>query len=253
MAAKVRSQQFVKRSVVAARRLLLPSLRLAAPRRHTDADPFRLIDVPAERITHMQRRWRGSLDLPWLETGRFGRHASLLRRWHCGAVLDGDWDLAVEPFDEYHLTRVFHERFVQGKRWEDIHYVKRSLRTIAAGRSAWGGRCRTVEEVQARCRYLDDLHTSLATEGFASEPSGASDFTHFVVNIGRDGTIIRNNDGKHRIVLAKLLGIERLPARVFIRHRRWQAVRDAIRRGDAVEVLDLSGPHPDLVDLLGAG
>jgi hypothetical protein len=99
----------------------------------------------------------------------------------------------------------------------------------------------------ARCRYIDQLYRRLKNGGY--QPGADSRFTHFLVNIGRDGEIIRNNDGKHRIILSRLLGIPGLPARVLVRHPRWQAVRDAIRAGDRRIAASHSG-HPDLADLL---
>lgn len=240
----------LKDATVAARRTALPLLRLLRPTRYTDADPFKVIDVPTDRITHLQRRWSGPVDLPWLESGWHRRYAGLRRRWHAGIVLDGDWDTAIERWDSYHLARVLTARFVHGREWEDIPYVARALRKVRAGERAWGDRCATEGDVRARCGYLDDLYNDLRRTGYRTATVGETDrFTHFLVNIGRDGRIIRNNDGKHRIVLSHLLGIEHLQARVLLRHTGWQRICDAVRDGDAELAARFRG-HPDLVDLL---
>jgi hypothetical protein len=239
-----------KRLTVAARRTTLPALRRVRPDRYSDAAPYRVLAVPTASITHLQRRWRGSLHLPWLEGGAPGR-AALRRRWHAGAVLDGDWDQAVTRLDEYHLTRVLQARFGDGADWEDIPYIRRAMGKVRTGEPAWGGRCTSEDDVRARCRYLDDLHRQLVTGGYRPADASRSDpvaFTHFLVNIGRDGTIIRNNDGKHRIILSRIIGLPSLQARVLIRHRAWQEVRDAVRRGDA-EARHRHAGHPDLRDL----
>jgi hypothetical protein len=73
-------------------------------------------------------------------------------------------------------------------------------------------------------------------------------YTDFLVNIGRDGSIIRNNDGKHRIILARLLGIPSIRARVLVRHVEWQGIRDRIAQGDRKVALTFRA-HPDLEDL----
>lgn len=254
MGLKGRSQVWIKDATVAARRGLLPWLRRAAPSRYTDADPFKIIHIPPAQITAMQRRWSGPIALPWLDTGPLGRFSSLRRRWHAGLVLDGDWDQAVQPFEEYHLWRVVRDRYQQGKDWHDIDYIQSAYRKIAQGRPAWGNRCHTPEDVVARCDYLDQLYDRLKTEGYYAEPSPAQrltlPYTHFLVNIGRQGEIIRNNDGKHRILLSRVLGIPALSAKVLVRHRRWQAVRDAIRAGEAPALAEQYRHHPDLQDLL---
>lgn len=101
--------------------------------------------------------------------------------------------------------------------------------------------------MRARCRYLDALHDQLRAGGYRA--NAAEDFTHFLVNIGREGEVIRNNDGKHRIILARLIGIPCLEARVFVRHARWQSVRDRIRAGDGTLAVR-HRTHPNLADLL---
>jgi hypothetical protein len=241
-----RSSQWVKDAVVLSRRMALPFLRLARPARYSDADPFKLIEIPASDLRMMQRRWFGDLDLPWLERGTFGRWSSHRRRWHAGRVLEGDWDLACQPFDDYHLSRIVHQRFIEGRDWAEIHYIRRALEKVNRGKRAWGGRCATKAEIMTRCEYIDRLYRRLKKDGY--RPHADSRFTHFLVNIGREGEIIRNNDGKHRIILSRLLRIPGLPARVLVRHPNWQAIRDAIRAGDS-RIAERHRGHPDLSDL----
>ena len=252
MGLKGRSRVLIKEMTRLTRRCALPWLRRISPERYSDADPYKVILIPTQQITRMQCRWRGPIDLPWLDAGRFGKYSSLLRRWHAGIVLEGDWDDATESIDDYHLSKIVHERFVLGKEWMDIHYVNKALRKVRNGEPAWGNRCQTTEEVFERCRYIDTLHARLKSEGY--NPGRAADpkqpFTHFLVNIGRGGEIIRNNDGKHRIILSKVIGVPRLPARVLVRHREWQSIRDAIRRDRNRELIDRFQHHPDLQDVL---
>lgn len=237
-----------KRATILARRSALPLLRRISPGRYTDAPPYRVLRIPTPMVTRMQRAWEGPIRLPWLTGSGPLNLAALRRRWHAGIVLDGDWDQAVVPFRDYHLTRVLESRFAEGREWLEISYIRRALKKVRAGEAAWGGRCRSEEEVWARCRYLDGLHARLASHGYRPELAGQRDslaFTHFLVNIGRDGAIIRNNDGKHRIILSRILGIPVLQARVLVRHRAWQRIRERIRAGDQV-LGHRFRDHPDL-------
>lgn len=249
---KLLTSPTTKAATVRLRRLVLPGLHAVAPLRYTDASPYRVLEVPSAAITHLQRRWDGAVQLPWLEGGRIEHLPAIRRRWHAGIVLDGDWDRAVTPLNDYHLTRVLRARFVLGADWQDIPYIRKALRKVRAGEAAWGGRCRSEEDVHRRCAYLDDLHARLATEGYRADPVtsvGDPAFTHFLVNIGRDGTIIRNSDGKHRIILSRLLGLPVLPARVLVRHRQWQRIRLAIAAGDR-RPCERYRDHPDVADLV---
>lgn len=257
MGLRGKRQVWIKDATVATRRGLLPWLRRAAPQRYTDADPFKVIHIPPAQITAMQRRWNGAIALPWFDAGPLRRFSSLRRRWHAGLVLDGDWDQAVQSFEDYHLWRVLCDRYQRGKAWQDIDYIQSAYRKIAQGRPAWGNRCHTLADVVARCDYLDRLYDRLKTEGYYADPSQAQQkltlpYTHFLVNIGRQGEIIRNNDGKHRILLSRILGVPLLAAKVLVRHCQWQAVRDAVRRGDVPNLVAQYNHHPDLQDLLPA-
>lgn len=78
--------------------------------------------------------------------------------------------------------------------------------------------------------------------------------TEIGVGIDRDGTIVHVGGGQHRLSIAKLLEIERVPVHVRVRHAEWQRIRDEIRTTDDKQDLSDSARnaigHPDLVDLL---
>lgn len=67
------------------------------------------------------------------------------------------------------------------------------------------------------------------------------------VNIGRHGDLLFN-DGGHRLTIAKLLNVPRIPITIFARHRQWvdfklQILEYALRKGGQVYAPLL---HPDL-------
>ena len=64
-----------------------------------------------------------------------------------------------------------------------------------------------------------------------------------MVAIGRDGEILFN-EGRHRFVIARILGLDSIPVRVIARHREWQTVRNRVVQGTTSPY-----PHPDLVGL----
>jgi len=50
------------------------------------------------------------------------------------------------------------------------------------------------------------------------------------VAIGRDGRLIRCASGRHRLAVAKMLGIAKVPAVVQIEHKAWGGALDTIKR-----------------------
>jgi hypothetical protein len=168
-------------------------------------------------------------------------------------VLDGDWDLCPDTFTNLPVYRAFEHR-MSGGEWRDTELYQRAVDEIAAGRSP--RRCRTEREFQVRCSYLDSLIESLQQRGYVvTTASPALDLQQrgpeVTVNVARNGEYVFN-DGRHRLSVAKLLGLERIAVKVVVRHAQWQAFRKQLA-SIAQRYPDgrLPDPpaHPDLADL----
>lgn len=217
--------------------------------------------------------------LEWVSPGRIERHT---RREYppyrdrlglFGAVRGGDWDRREGPpvdpaydgppaslfvagrFEETTLYRSLEAHFDRGVPWAETELVREALRLVAEPTPdrVWH-ECRTAEEVRRRCRDLDALYESIRTEGYRSERSRLGvdpsvGFRHclrheITVDVGRDGELLLVC-GKHRLALAKLLGLERVPVVFLVRHRGWMRRRTAVAAGAGGG----REPHPDLRDL----
>jgi hypothetical protein len=174
-----------------------------------------------------------------------------------GLVLDGDWDLGahLEPFDDKDACVAIRERFLEGRPWRETAYWRRLAGEIAAGRIRPG--CASEAELDARLARLDRLWDAIRTHGFRSAAElhpgarGPRREDDVAVVIGRHGDLIFNN-GRHRLAMAKLLRLPRVPVRVTARHAAWVRFRRELtgfvrrqRAGAAYHPL----AHPDLADL----
>jgi hypothetical protein len=69
------------------------------------------------------------------------------------------------------------------------------------------------------------------------------------IDIGRDGEFIFD-DGRHRFVIAKLLGLDEIPVRVLVRHKKWQQIRGYILSQSSIDEVDDEYhkylDHPDI-------
>lgn len=156
-----------------------------------------------------------------------------------GAVVPGDWDQYGKP---HWLDRVYvgaRERFEAGTKWEETEYGQHML---------------VLDELYGhdffarRTERCEALYRSMAADGY--RPSEIAT-RNVAVNVGRDGEMLFNNeDGHHRLALAKILGIDRIPVIVVVRHERWQALREAVAAADTVDDLDERAQrhldHPDV-------
>lgn len=165
-----------------------------------------------------------------------------------GVVKGGDWDQrdkkAIEDRFRY---QSFHERFVEGRSWEETEFYRRKVEKIRSDRSA---KYESVEALDRKCAELDDLYHDLKTNGYQTQEELADErnsmryvgdggpglvpwttdsiVRHEIsIDVARDGEPLLN-EGRHRLCIAKILDLESIPVRVVARHEKWQDLRNEI-------------------------
>lgn len=218
-------------------------------------DPFRLFLVDPDQIT----RFTGRPFPPW-DT-----------RWQdFGSVTGGDWDLrrlppirpsfhGVDPslylaerFSETRLHRGLTEHFVDGVPWQDLDFVNELVdRVRSTDREVWQN-CTTVAEIRRYCHKLDRLYRDMRDRGCLSiRELNARDNrrmtfrrvmeNEILIDVSRTGEPVFVT-GRHRLSLAKILGLDRVPVAVVVRHPEWVAQR---RGGPSVGPVPGSERPPD--------
>jgi len=244
-------------------RLLVDTTRFRTRLHHeAPTDPYRLYWVDPAAIT-------GSISWQELTTSRgeaIPDRLNLPNYHFAGRVMGGDWDGNRRPFSESVVYRSFRAHFDEGVPWPETDLYAQCLDTIDAGGSPWG--CATATDVDRRCREIDRLYESVATDGYRTqsellESGCAGPFDHARPNkytrtvdgeialaVGRDGELLFY-DGRNRLAIAKLLGVDAVPVVILVRHSQWQAVRDRVAAGETslADLPDRLQSHPDLVDL----
>lgn len=173
------------------------------------------------------------------------------RTLRCGDILDGDWDLLRRRLDRTAKHSAIEQHFSHGVEWDDTELFKSIYaRRLARGESPNGAK--SLADLKIFYQRYDRLFESLRREGFlvGVDDNGVSvKLPH--VHVGRDGEIFFGKDGNHRLAMAKILGMEAIPCRVYARHALWQEIRDlAMAKGpEACRTKSRLWPHPDLADL----
>lgn len=172
-----------------------------------------------------------------------------------GTVLDGPWDRDVQEFESLDVYRAMREHFLDGRPWNETDYYQRVLGQVLGGYHKRGMTSRA--DVDARCADLDRLYQTIRDEGYKAlaairpRPFPWTGYEDEVsVRIGRDGDLLFE-DGRHRLAIAKLLGVERIPVKVTVRHRMWFAFVRRVQeyaRGHGGRV-EYPVSHPDLDDI----
>ncbi|MXV61757.1 hypothetical protein GS429_06690 [Natronorubrum sp. JWXQ-INN-674] len=178
--------------------------------------------------------------------------------WDAGRIVDGDWDRRPRVrFEEMPKYRAVRKHFLEGVPWEETA-VFSDLQEAIAEHGSFDG-CDDLEDLRERYRDIDRLYERIREEGYRSrrdlcgrcEISCRLDMP--TVHIGRDGTLISaQGGGYHRLAIGRILDVP-VEARVVVRHRKWQDVRETIARAESVEHAPQTvreyAAHPDLEDV----
>jgi len=177
-----------------------------------------------------------------------------------GKVNSGDWDQKAGPFDKWDLYQAMHHRFKDQAAWEDSAFYQRVAGEIRDGRVKWG--CSTVEAFNERLLGLEGLYQTIREQGYQTQTAireqgedpyaweADSPFNvHDEVTIcfDREGRMLAR-EGKHRLSIAKLLGLETIPAVAGLRHHDWHQfrleVQDWVNSRNGIAYQPFT--HPDL-------
>lgn len=177
-----------------------------------------------------------------------------------GRVMGGDWDQKRVRFTEFGIGvyQGLRDRFIRGLPWEETEFYQRVLNVISSGIVLW--ECKNKGELDERCRYLDALFEDIKVNGYRSQEEIAREENNpfkgedeITVRIGRDGMLLFE-DGQHRLAIAKLLGVDRIPIKITARHSEWYQFRKEVL--DSTRTLKgyLYHPvtHPDLCHIPSA-
>ena len=175
-------------------------------------------------------------------------------------VKNGEWDANRSEFnyssdnrmlfkiENWTLYTSMQEHFLKGKAWKETEEYKRKSKSMDS------------ENLDEYFQKIDDLYESIRRDGYKMQKHlGDSGSNHrkswhheCAINICRDGTMALD-DGRHRFCLAKLLQIESIPVRIFVRHSGWMDIIKEIDNSPSVNCLSERArknlTHPDIVDV----
>lgn len=195
----------------------------------------------------------------WLDPERI-QHCSLKEfnpYQYKGEIIGGNWDQLEKKFEDLDVYIAIKEACINGKDWEDTVFYQRVLADINNGKFLWG--CRNKSELDRRCKSLESLYQNIKNRGYKSQSELLSEENTYnpmkiedeiTVNVGRKGDFLFNN-GAHRLSIAKLLGIPKVPVRITVRHPQWRDFRKEILHHAEEHDKRIYSPitHPDLCDI----
>jgi hypothetical protein len=215
---------------------------------------------------HANRRRYRAPAAPWrsieVDPADVERFTTVSLLWGLGRVRGGEWDRPANTrrLDDLRLVEGLRQRFHEDRAWEDTVYWERLEERFADGE-----RVRGYDDIEAlrerRLPGLDDLYASIREDGYRPneghlyDDPGEVEYVHELeplVLLARDGEVLWT-EGYHRLVLARLAGVDRIPVYVLRRHERWQRTRDGLAAtvpDERPATLAAAADHPDAADMV---
>ena len=153
--------------------------------------------------------------------------------YYYSRILDGDWDQSTVAFEDSAIYQSLRLRFIEGKNWEDTEYYQ-ILLNENNNELLRGGYSKEI--CNEKFRKLDILYDEIKRNGYKLKKELVSSkrrFTKFdiqtilddvSIDIGRNGQLLIVH-GKHRLSIAKLLDIPKVPIIIIKRHKKWMEFR----------------------------
>ncbi len=144
-----------------------------------------------------------------------------------GQVINGYWDLTALPLEGLPLWRGLEQRLRDGRPWADTELAP-GRHTPEAPNVGRRSTDLSADAMDERLAGLDALAASLLRDGWLPHHDvGATFRREMAVAVARDGRLIRDSGGLHRLVMARILGLGRIPCRILVEHADYRG--DAIR------------------------
>lgn len=141
------------------------------------------------------------------------------RNLHGDFMAYGDWDKDALPFD---LLPVVVQLFLERRPPQDTGEYQRYAARIRAGQLAWTKGLRSIEELDEYFAALIDTFDDIRAHGYRTQDEiGGSGVDEIRVCVDRHGRLCVFGGGTHRLSIAKLLRVERVPVILKRVHSTW--------------------------------
>lgn len=177
-------------------------------------------------------------------------------------IFTQDWDLTqnLMKFEERNCYKAYYQHFIEGKEWKETEFYQTVLHQMENGMFKWG--CSSEGEFMERCKELNKLYEDIKKNGFKTQKilgkerilkhGGIRELEDEIqVAINRNGDLIYYS-GQNRLSIAKVLNLNRVPVKIYRRHKKWMKFRKKLfhyvkkeMNGRALEPL----LHPEFGDI----
>lgn len=159
----------------------------------------------------------------WIDPNKVSKG---LRPWYkrsqSASVVPGDWDLDTKDLGKNFKIVACHKHFCEGLDWQETGVFDYMLQRIE--KNGVFDECKTYEDIIRRYQSIDQLYERLSADGRLKtqaelkEAKATREKGGVHVHVGRDGELIFGGGGCHRLAIAQLLGMKKIPAQLGVVH-----------------------------------
>ena len=215
----------------------------------SDANPFKLLWVDPDRIQYVTGKIETRYKPESRHLDHFVPYFSGIEIF--GEVVGGNWDMHNNKFTEIWEYKAIKQRYKNDIPWQKTEFFNKHLEMIERHGESY--ECENKSELLEKCQRYESILHNIKEKGYKTqrEQRRAKPHKEITVNISRNGRLLFNGGGRHRLSIAKVLDLECIPIVVKVRHPLWQGIRDYISNNEFCEgnQQDLSN-HPDLQDII---
>lgn len=173
---------------------------------------------------------------PWLRKWVKKNPVYPLIKGRAPLVLAGNWDQYCVPFVSTPVYAFLADLQACAFEYKNTHFYRVLLSDLQAGKQR-SYKSLLLNSEQAIGQLFEGyvrVFKSMAVEGYRADKS----VDPICVMVGRDGRLIKEEKGRHRLAIAQLVGVDRVPVLVRHIHPDWlEAVGGAGSRPEPVTVM----------------
>jgi len=194
------------------------------------------------------------------------------REYKFGSVIEGEWDKLTpeeakkendkqssklhekkypsKKFEHYHIHRSIKDHFCEDVPWEETDLYSIAIEELNQKGEYWHG-CKSKEDLKKRFNFIEYLYDKIDEIGYKKQKElkkisfNKAIRNEINIDIGRDGELLFQ-DGRHRLSIAKVQQLEKIPVTILGRHKKWMEKRDYIYNNGFSEKYKNLQRHPDL-------
>jgi hypothetical protein len=176
------------------------------------------------------------VQMPWLHKWLKKNPVYPLIKGRAPLVLPGDWDQVSVPFTTTPVYAFLADLQACAFDYKNTHFYAALLSDLQAGklRSYKSLLLNSEQAIDQLFEGYVRVFKSMAAEGYKADKA----VDPICVMVARDGRLIKEEKGRHRLAIAQLVGVERVPVLVRHIHPDWlRAVEGAGARPVAATVM----------------